>query len=91
MPVVLGAVGVAFVRKGRSSGPVRLAIAWTVVVVAALGMIHVVRRDESAEGFDRFGEWGGWIGAALAEPLAAGIDTPGAVVVMLALIIGACC
>jgi len=49
VPLVLGAVGIAFVRKGRSSGPVRLAIAWTVVVVAALGMIHVIRRDESAE------------------------------------------
>jgi S-DNA-T family DNA segregation ATPase FtsK/SpoIIIE len=89
VPVVLGAVGVAFVRKGRSSGPVRLAIAWTVAVVAALGMIHVIRRDENAEGFDRFGEWGGWIGAALAEPLAAGIATAGAVVVLLALIVGA--
>ena len=89
VPLVLGAVGIAFVRKGRSSGPVRLAIAWTVVVVAALGMIHVIRRDESAEGFDRFGDWGGWIGAALAEPLAAGIATPGAVVVLLAVIVGA--
>ncbi len=46
VPLVLGAVGVAFVRKGRSSGPVRLAIAWTVVVVAALGLVHVVRRDD---------------------------------------------
>jgi len=89
VPAVLGAVGVAFVRKGRSSGPVRLAIAWTVVVVAALGMMHVIRRDDNAEGFDRFGDWGGWIGAAVAEPLAAGIATAGAVVVLLALIIGA--
>ena len=89
VPLVLGAVGIAFVRKGRSSGPVRLAIAWTVVVVAGLGMIHVIRRDETSEGFDRFGDWGGWIGAALAEPLAAGIATPGAVVVLVAVIVGA--
>ena len=51
-------------------------------------MIHVIRRNDSAEGFDRYGDWGGWTGAAAAEPLAAGIGTAGAVVVLLALIIG---
>ena len=88
VPPVLAAVGIAFVRKGRSSGPVKLAIGWTVIVVSTLGMIHVIRRNDSAEGFDRYGDWGGWTGAAAAEPLAAGIGTAGAVVVLLALIIG---
>ena len=88
VPPVLAAVGVAFVRRGRSSAPVRLAIAWAVAVVAALAMVHLVRRDSAAAGFDRFGDWGGWIGAGVAEPLAAGIDVPGAIVVLLALIVG---
>lgn len=89
VPPVLVGVGVAFVRRGRSSSPVRLAIAWVVVTISVLGLIHIVRRDEDAEGFDRFGDWGGWVGAAIAEPLVAGIATAGAVVVLLALLAGA--
>lgn len=88
VPPVLAAIGVALVRKGRSSSPARLAVAWVVVVVSTLGLIHIVRRNDEAEGFDRFGDWGGWIGAGVAEPLMAGIATAGAVVVLLALIAG---
>jgi len=83
LPVVLIAVGVAFVRRGRSASPVRLAVAWTVIVVAVLGLVHLVRRDDNAEGFGRVGDWGGWVGAAAAEPLIAGIATAGAVVVFV--------
>jgi DNA segregation ATPase FtsK/SpoIIIE, S-DNA-T family len=88
VPVVLVATGVALVRRGRSYNPIRLAIAWTVVSVTVLGLIHIVRRNDDAEGFDRFGEWGGLIGAAVSEPLMALIATPGAVVVLSALLIG---
>ncbi|MEP1125829.1 MAG: DNA translocase FtsK 4TM domain-containing protein [Ilumatobacter sp.] len=88
VPPVLGGVGVAFVRRGRSSSPARLAVAWVVVTVSVLGLVHVVRRDADAEGFDRFGDWGGWIGAGIAEPLMAGIATAGAVVVLVALLGG---
>ena len=88
VPLVLGAVGVAFVRKGRSSSPIRLAIAWSVVVGATLGLIHVIRRNDEAEGFDRFGDWGGWVGASIGEPLDAGLATAGAVVFLLPLIVG---
>lgn len=88
VPPVLAAVGVALVRRGRSSSPVRLAIAWAVVIVTVLGLTHIVRRDSTAEGIDRFSDWGGWIGAAVSEPLMAGIDTAGAVVLLLALLVG---
>ncbi|MFT6289501.1 MAG: S-DNA-T family DNA segregation ATPase FtsK/SpoIIIE [Ilumatobacter sp.] len=88
VPLVLAVVGIAFVRRGRSSGPIRIALASTVVVVSVLGLVHIVRRNDEAEGLSRFGDWGGLTGAAVSEPLMAGIDTPGAVVVMVALIIG---
>jgi len=87
VPVVLIGVGIAFVKSGRSHSPARLAIAWAVVTVAVLGLVHIVRRNDEAEGFDRFGDWGGWIGAAIAEPLKAAIATPGAVVVLVALVV----
>ncbi len=89
VPPVLAGIGVAFVRRGRSSAPVRLAIAWVAVTVATLGLIHMLRRNDEAEGFDRFGDWGGWVGAAIAEPLDAGIEPVGTVVVLIALLIGA--
>jgi S-DNA-T family DNA segregation ATPase FtsK/SpoIIIE len=88
LPPVLAGVGIALVRRGRSSSPVRLAIAGVVVIVTLLGLIHIVRRNDEAEGFDRFGDWGGWVGAGIAEPLIAGIATAGAVVVLIALLAG---
>lgn len=88
VPPVLAGVGVALVRRGRSSSPTRLAIAWVVVAVSLLGLIHIVRRNDEAEGFDRFSDWGGWVGAGVAKPLLAGIETAGAVVVLGALLVG---
>jgi DNA segregation ATPase FtsK/SpoIIIE, S-DNA-T family len=85
LPPVLAAVGVSMIKRGRSHSPGRLAIAWAVVTIAALGLVHIVRRNDEAEGIDRFGDWGGLLGAAIAEPLKAAIATPGAVVVLLAL------
>ncbi len=43
LPIVLVAVGVAFVRKGRSSSPLRLVLGWGLVGAATLGMLHVIR------------------------------------------------
>jgi DNA segregation ATPase FtsK/SpoIIIE, S-DNA-T family len=85
VPPVLAAIGVSLIKRGRTHNPGRLAIAWAVVTIAALGLIHIVRRNDEAEGIDRFGDWGGLFGAAIAEPLKAAIATPGAVVVLLAL------
>lgn len=88
VPLVLLAIGVSLVRRGRSHSPIRLAIAWTVVSLSMLGLIHLGRRDPDATGFDRFGDWGGWLGAAVSEPLSALIATPGAVVVLVVLVLG---
>ena len=88
VPLVLAGVGVAFVRRGSSSSPIRLAIGWVLVTISVLGLIHIVRRNDTAKGFDRVGDWGGWVGAGVAEPLMAGIATAGAVVVLLALLAG---
>ncbi|WP_420450638.1 DNA translocase FtsK [Ilumatobacter sp.] len=88
IPLAVGAVGVSFVRSGRSYSPTRLALAWVAVIASVLGLVHLVRRDEAAEGFDRYGDAGGWVGAGLAEPLAAGIATTGTVVVLVAVLVG---
>lgn len=88
VPLVLIATGIALVRSGRSHNPFRLGMSWTIVSVMLLGLIHIVRRNDEADGFDRFGDWGGWLGAGVSEPLMALIATPGAVVVLVALVVG---
>ncbi len=87
LPIVLVAVGVAFVRKGRSSSPLRLVLGWGLVGAATLGMLHVIRDPESFTDLDGVGEAGGWAGALLIEPIATLIAVPGAVVVMLAALV----
>ena len=94
LPVVLVSSGVALVRKGQSSSPIRLAIGWGLVGVAVLGFIHIVRRPESlnpfadvADGYE-LGESGGWIGAVVGGPLRALVASAGAVVVLLAVFVG---
>ena len=88
VPIVLVVIGVAFIRKGRSSSPLRLVLGWGLVAAAALGLLHVIRNPDSFTDIDGLGEAGGWLGALLVEPIATVIAKPGAVVVMLALAVG---
>ncbi|MEM9040592.1 MAG: DNA translocase FtsK 4TM domain-containing protein [Actinomycetota bacterium] len=88
VPIVCVLTGVSLVRRGRSASPIRLAIAWSAASLSALGLLHLLRRDSDESGFDKFGDWGGWLGAGIAEPLAALIAVAGAVVVLIALIVG---
>lgn len=89
VPVVLIATGVSFVKRGRSSSPFRLAVGWAFVSLSLLGLLHIVRGpDKISADVDELSTAGGWIGALLAEPLRAGVAAPGAVVVLLAMLIG---
>ncbi|MEM1335147.1 MAG: DNA translocase FtsK, partial [Actinomycetota bacterium] len=73
---------------GRSASPVRLTIGWGVMSLAALGLVHIIRFDDEASGFDKWADWGGWIGAAVGTPLEALIDSIAAAVVLVVLLIG---
>jgi S-DNA-T family DNA segregation ATPase FtsK/SpoIIIE len=89
VPVVLIAVGIALVHKGRSSSPFRLILGWGLMALSALGFLHVIRGpDKISAGFDDLGRAGGWFGALVAEPLRALLASAGAVVVLLAAFIG---
>src|SRR5688572_27121033 len=69
VPIVLVVIGVAFIRKGRSSSPLRLVLGWGLVAAAALGLLHVIRNPDSFTDIDGLGEAGGWLGALLVEPI----------------------
>jgi DNA segregation ATPase FtsK/SpoIIIE, S-DNA-T family len=88
-PLLLVSAGVAFVRKGRSSSPFRLALGWAMVAIAVLGLLHLARGPgRIGGGFDALGDAGGLLGSLLAEPLRALIATAGAAVVLVALLVG---
>jgi S-DNA-T family DNA segregation ATPase FtsK/SpoIIIE len=89
VPVVLIAIGIALVHKGRSSSPFRLVLGWGLMALSALGFLHVARGpDKISAGFDELGKAGGWLGALVAEPLRALLASAGAVVVLLAAFVG---
>jgi DNA segregation ATPase FtsK/SpoIIIE, S-DNA-T family len=88
VPVALIVVGVALVRAGRSSSPWRLVIGWGLVAAAVLGFLHVINGPDGFSGLGQLEDGGGVVGAAVAEPLQALIATPGAVVVLIGLLIG---
>ncbi len=88
LPIVLVSAGIALVKKGQSSSPVRLGIGWGMIGAAVLGFLHVVRDPASFTDLDGLGDAGGWVGAVIGEPLEALVATVGAVVVLIALLVG---
>ena len=89
VPVALVCIGVALVHKARSVHRFRITAGWTLTTVAVLGLLHVFRGPPKIlSGFDELGRAGGWIGALVGEPLRGLLAKPGAVVVLLAVLLG---
>ncbi len=84
VPVVLVAIGVSFLRKGRSASPFQLVVGWSLMSLSVLGLLQVARGSErlsdAADGID---DAGGWIGALVGTPLEALLATAGAAVVLI--------
>jgi DNA segregation ATPase FtsK/SpoIIIE, S-DNA-T family len=88
-PIVLLSVGVAFVRRGRTSSPIQLAIGWSIVSLSALGLLQVLfGPDKISDGADEVVDAGGYIGALVGAPLEALLAPAGAAVVLMAVLIG---
>ena len=84
----LVALGVALVRKGRSAHPFRLALGWAITGVAALGLVHLARGPVGVwSNLDDLDDAGGLIGAVGGAPLESLLDTVGAVIVLVALVL----
>ena len=88
-PIVLLSIGVAFVRRGRTSSPLQLAIGWSIVSLSALGLLQVFfGPDKISDGADEVVDAGGYIGALVGAPLEALLAPAGAAVVLMALLLG---
>jgi DNA segregation ATPase FtsK/SpoIIIE, S-DNA-T family len=86
LPVVVIGVGIAMVRRRSVEHRVRLAIGWTVVVLAILGLLHVMNgADKIVADVDAMSQAGGWFGAVIGEPLRSTLSWAGAWVVLIAI------
>ena len=86
LPVVAIGIGVAMVRRRSIEHRVRLAVGWTVVVLAILGLLHVMNgADKIVADVDAMSQAGGWFGAVIGEPLRSTLSWAGAWVVLLAI------
>jgi len=90
VPLVLIAVGVALVRKGRSAHRYRLSIGWGLASLSVLGILDVVRNPAKKifGSFNTLGRAGGWLGALVGEPLRGLLASAGAIVVLGVLFLG---
>lgn len=89
LPVVVVGIGVAMVRRRSIEHRVRLTVGWTIVVLAALGLLHVANgADKIVASVDAMSQAGGWFGAVLGEPLRSTLSWAGALVVLLAIALG---
>jgi S-DNA-T family DNA segregation ATPase FtsK/SpoIIIE len=85
VPIVLLAMGAALIHRGRSSSPYRLVVGWSLVGIAALGLLHVIKGPSGFAPASEARGAGGYVGALVAEPLRSLVASGGAVVVMIAL------
>ena len=86
LPVVIVGIGVAMVRRRSVEHRVRLAVGWTVVVLAVLGLLHIVNgADKIVADVDAMSQAGGWFGAIVGEPLRSTLSWAGGIVVLFAL------
>ncbi len=84
VPAMLVAVGVSLLRKGRSASPFQLAIGWSLMSLAILGLLQVARGAEQlGDAADNVSDAGGWIGALVGAPLEALLGTAGAAVLLV--------
>jgi DNA segregation ATPase FtsK/SpoIIIE, S-DNA-T family len=89
LPLVFLAIAVSFLRRGHSAGPVQLAIGWSIVSLAALGLLQVfLGPDKISDGASEVVDAGGYVGALVGAPLEALLAPAGAAVVLTGLLLG---
>ena len=82
LPVIFLAVGVALLRGGQLATRTRLTFGWGGVLLACLGVLHVVRGPRAYTGVDALGGAGGWLGAAVGETLRTLLSPVGAILIL---------
>ncbi len=88
LPLISIAVGVALLRGDQAPSRMKLTLGWGGMVLAALGLLHILRGPDAYTGVDALGGAGGWIGAVAGQTLSALIGPIGTSLVFVALALG---
>ncbi len=89
LPVVVVGIGVAMVRRRSIEHRLRLTMGWVIVVLAVLGLLHIINGDNKiVASVDAMAQAGGWFGAVVGEPLRSTLSWAGALVVLGAVALG---
>ncbi|MFZ9696674.1 MAG: DNA translocase FtsK 4TM domain-containing protein [Ilumatobacteraceae bacterium] len=89
LPPAFIAVGVVVIRRNESEHRLRLAVGAVIIVLATLGLLHLARGEgRMTASVDALKPAGGWIGALIGQPLRTLLSVVGAVVVLLAIVLG---
>ena len=88
LPPIFVAVGVSHLRGDDSPNRMKLALGWGGVVLAGLGILHVVKGPDAFTGVAALGGAGGWLGALLGQVLASAVGAIAAVLILIAICLG---
>ena len=88
LPPIFVAVGIAHLRGEETPNRMKLALGWGGVVLASLGILHVVKGPDAFTGVDALGGAGGWLGALLGQTLGSAVGAIAAVIVLIAVGLG---
>ena len=89
LPPACIAIGVVIIRRNESEHRMRVAVGTAVIVFASLGLLHLARGGgRMTAKVDALKPAGGWIGAVIGQPLRTMLSIVGAVVVLLAVLLG---
>ena len=84
LPPIFVAVGIAHLRGDETPNRMKLALGWGGVVLAGLGILHVVKGPDAYTGVDALGGAGGWLGALVGQTLGSAVGAIAAVLVLIA-------
>jgi len=88
LPPIFIAVGVTHLRGEETPNRMKLALGWGGVVLATLGILHVVKGPDAFTGVDALGGAGGWLGAVLGQTLGSAVGAIAAVLILIAVGLG---
>ena len=88
LPPIFVAVGIAHLRGEETPNRMKLALGWGGVVLASLGILHVVKGPDAFTGVDALGGAGGWLGALLGQTLGSAVGAIATVIVLIAVGLG---
>ena len=89
IPVLVIGAGVAFIKRTEVQHRVRLALGWTVLSVAVLSEIHILKGGGSINAeMNALSSAGGWMGWLIGEPLRQSIGGIATTILLLGSVLG---